>query len=164
MSEPPDATQVIPALASHEPILESILNDVRGDLTRLVHHRRYHEPQSPATPAPAAPEALVTSILSEIHGAVTDGVTNIEGWAEGLKEKLPALAGLVAKYENSPIVAELEKLGDLVLPPEVEAGVVGLIQMGGKLVSGAASAVATPPAGEVPAAPAEPAAPAVPVA
>ncbi len=143
MSEPPDQTQVMPAFGGDVPILESILNDVRGDLSRLVHHRRYHEPE---TPAPAATEAPVTSVLSEIHGAVTDGVTNIEGWAEGLKEKLPALASLAAKYENSPIVAELEKLGDLVLPPEVEGSIVGLIQMGGKLVSGAAAGVATPPA------------------
>ena len=132
-------------------------HDLVDDVSHLSHPGRYHEPQTTATPAPAATEALVTSVLSEIHGAVTDGVTNIEGWAEGLKEKLPQLAVLAAKYENSPIVAELEKLGDLVLPPEVEGSIVGLIQMGGKLVSGAASAVATPPAAEVPAAPAGPA-------
>jgi hypothetical protein len=111
--------------------------------TRHIGHRRYHQTSTPATPAT---EASVSTILSEIHSAVTEGVSNIKGWAGDLENELPKLAALASKYENSPIVKELEALGEVVLPPEVEQSIVGLIQMGSKLVSGAAGAVSAPAA------------------
>jgi hypothetical protein len=143
------------------PIWERLADEFSG----MLRHRHYHDQQgtqSPPTTAfpaiTAATEAPVSTILSDIHTAVTEGITNIKGWAGDLETELPKLAALAAKYESSPIVKELEALGEVALPPEVEASIVGLIQMGGKIVAGAAGAVA-PPAAEVPAAPAEPAAP-----
>jgi hypothetical protein len=144
---------------------EPFFNELADEFSRLLRHRHYHQHQDTASTATTAftaitpaTEAPSMSLLTEIHTAVTEGVSNIKGWAGDLEAELPKLGALAAKYENSPIVKELEALGEAVLPPEVEASIVGLIQMGGKIVAGAAGAV-TPPAAEVPAAPAQPAAP-----
>jgi hypothetical protein len=146
---------------------EPFFDRLADEFSSVLRHRHYHQHQDTASPptttftAITATEApSMSSVMSDIHKAVSEGITNIEGWAGDLKDELPKLAALAAKYESSPIVAELEKLGDLTLPAEVVQGVVGLIQMGGKLVSGAAAAVETPAA---PATPAEPVA-AAPVA
>lgn len=151
---------------SHRGGGEPFFEQLADEFSSLIRHRHYHQHQSEtaatatfAAIIPTATEApSMSTILSEIHQAVTEGITNIKGWAGDLETELPKLATLAAKYENSPVVAELEKLGEVVLPPEVEQSIVTLIQMGGKIAAGAAAAV-TPPAGEVPAAPVQPAAP-----
>lgn len=157
----------------HEPD-GPIFHEAADAFSRMIRRRHYHQhqddPEATATfaaiPAPTvtATEApRMSSILSEIHSVVTEGVTNIKGWASDLEADLPKLAAMVARFENSPhspIFGELEALGETILPPEAIQAVVGLIQMGGKLAAGAAGAV-MPPAG--PAAPAEPVA-AAPVA
>lgn len=64
------------------------------------------------------------SALSEIQAELGKGVENVEGWIADIKDKLPAAAEAAAKYESSPIVQAL--LGKI-LPPEVEAALVALI-------------------------------------
>ncbi|MGH3190006.1 MAG: hypothetical protein ACRDOL_22625 [Streptosporangiaceae bacterium] len=113
--------------ATEEPVFERLWHDI----TRRPH---------PSTIATSNHQGGTMSLLTEIHNALDEGLGNLEGWADSIKSRLPEVAALAAKYEGNPIVAELEKLGDLVLPPEVITGITGLIQMGGKIASAAAAA------------------------
>lgn len=64
------------------------------------------------------------SALTELQADLGKGVENVEGWILNIKDKLPAAAEAAAKLEASPIAQAI--LGK-VLPPEVEAALVTVI-------------------------------------
>lgn len=106
---------------------------------------QWFHPHNDATGAEITKGITSVSVLTDIHDTVASGLANIKGWATDLEQKLPDLAQRATRFENSPVVQELEKLGDLILPPEIEQSIVGLIQMGAKIAASAASDVSSEP-------------------
>ena len=169
MSEPPDDTQAMPAFGGSAPILEGILNDVRGDLSRLVHHRRYHEPQDPAStyisPFPAvtvppvtqattpAPEAAVMALIATLENDAAELRAKVE---EFVTSKLPAVTDDLKKLEglkDNPVVLAL--LNAVHVPVEALGGPVAVLNELEKLYK-PDTAIAAPSEPAAPAAPAEP--------
>jgi hypothetical protein len=66
----------------------------------------------------------VTNVLSELQDEIGKAVNNTKGWIEELEGKMPAVAAVAAKYEQSPIVQALESA---ILPPEVESALAAII-------------------------------------
>jgi hypothetical protein len=64
------------------------------------------------------------SLITEVHDKINEGVNAVEGWIGEVKDRLPALVDLAAKYEQSPIVQALE---GAILPPNVEEEIARLI-------------------------------------
>ena len=67
------------------------------------------------------------NVLTALHDAIAEGVTNVRGWTDSLEGQLTELATTAEKYKNSPIVAALDQLGDAILPPDVEQGIASMI-------------------------------------
>ena len=122
MSEPPDQTREMPAITGENPILESILHEVRGDLSRLAHHRRYHDHQDPVStyisPFPVVTVTPVTSAITTPERHHMALIATLETDAEELraqveefvKSKLPAATADLKKLEglaSNPVVLSL---------------------------------------------------------
>lgn len=67
----------------------------------------------------------VMSNLSDIGTNIRDGVSNADQWlTKVINDHVPQILEVAARYENSPIVQALEAV---VLPPEVEQQIAGII-------------------------------------
>lgn len=120
----------------------NIFDELENDWHHLASHLHHHQ-ATPAYHHNQTTQGDDMSELADVYSVFGDAVGNIKGWIEQAEEKLPALAKRAARDANSPIAAELEKLGELVLPPEIVESVTGLIQMGGRLAAAAATTVAS---------------------
>ena len=159
----------MPAFGGSAPILEGILNDVRGDLSRLVHHRRYHDHQDPASTAitafpalavppaiPAiipAPEAAVMALIATLENDAAELRAKVE---EFVTAKLPAVTDDLKKLEglkDNPVVLAL--LAAVHVPVEALGGPVAVLNELEKLYK-PDTAIAAPAAPAEAAAPAEP--------
>ena len=103
--------------------MTSIFDELITDWHHATEHLHHHQPQ-PAYDHHDTTQQEETRNLTGIHQAITDGIGNIEGWAENLKSQLPEIAAKAAQIDQSPIVAALE---GIVLPPAVEAEIASLI-------------------------------------
>lgn len=105
-----------------EQIFDGLVRDARHDWDAFrshLPHRRYHDPDAVATPAPEAPVSMLTSVENEIH-ALADHAKKIA------EEVLPAAAADVAKLEGNPVAAAL--LSATHVPAEALPMVVDVIQ------------------------------------
>lgn len=157
MSEPRIFAEVLDDLRHGALDAEHAAEHSWDAFTRHIPHRRYHQDSTTATPATEAPmPSIVDKVTSDFHEAAS----NIHGWISDFEQHLPTLLGDVTKIEQHPIVQEILKLGETVLPPEIVQSVIGLINMGAKMAGGAVAAAETAAAPVAPVAAAAPDAPA----
>lgn len=115
--------------ATAEPLFERLLHDAG----HLFHHGSH--------PAAANTNQGETVNLSTIAKDIEDHVKQGTEWFTQIVEQhVPAILAAAARYEQSPIVQALE---GVVLPPEIEQDIAGVIKRFAALVPQPADPAAT---------------------
>lgn len=104
-------------------VLADDIEHAEGDLAKLIHHGRYHQHQTPATPE--APVSLTETLKNDAEAARNDLKAAAERAEEFFASKLPDALGDVEKLEGNPVAEAL--LSALHVPASALQGVVEVI-------------------------------------
>jgi hypothetical protein len=103
-----DAARRAIAHAGH--VLATDIEHAEDDLSKLTHHRRYHQQQTPATTAATEAPVSLISTLEDDFAEVRDKVE------EFAKSKLPTALSDIKKVEGSDLFTAV--VGAAHVPPE----------------------------------------------
>jgi hypothetical protein len=109
---------------THEPIYERVLSDLEQDAHRAGHWATAHLPHHArhATSTPAPPSATIgttthnptpeenVSLTTNARRILSDGMTNIKGWAADIESDLPAALDEIDKIEADPLYQAVKGL------------------------------------------------------
>lgn len=109
------------------PIYDRVMDEVAD----LFHPRHYHDPSTPATPAPEEPAMDLATLEQDgrqaLQNVISHGEQLVTDARNVLENHLPAIIGEASKVQGSPIVQLVESLA--LTPAEEQALADGIAKM-----------------------------------